>query len=158
MTIRKATETDVPQLVELKEPKTEEYRKKFEENQHRRLQEMQQEKAVYLIAEDNSKILGQLFLKLYGSETEPDFPNMQDLYVDAVERGKGIGTQLIHEAEKIAKEKGYAKISLAVNPTLNPKAEALYERLEYHKTDTQPYIDGVYDGVEDWCVDMVKEL
>lgn len=49
-------------------------------------------------------------------------------------------------------------MSLAVNPNLNPKAKMLYERLGYTQTKTALYLDGIYDGDEDWVIDMVKEL
>ncbi len=158
MKIRIAVHTDILQLTELKKPKTEGYRKKFAENQTKRLQEMDSGRAIYLIAEEDNQIIGHVFVKFYGSQTEPDYPNVQDLYVDEKQRNKGIGTQLIQEAERLAKEKGYKAISLAVNPTLNQQAKELYEKLGYKRTATEPYVDGVYNGVEDWCVDMVKDL
>jgi GNAT superfamily N-acetyltransferase len=158
MEIRRATKTDIPQLTQLKKPKSEEYRKIFAENQQKRLCEMEEGKAVYLVAEEDHRLVGHLFLKFYGSQTEPGYPNMQDLYVDESKRSEGIGTYLIYKAEEIAKDNGYIKISLAVNPALNARAKALYEKLGYKQIARKPYIDGVYDGVEDWCVDMVKNL
>lgn len=158
MIIRNAIAQDIVQLIELKKPKTADYRNKFRENQIQRLEEMEEKKAIYLIAEEGTQVIGHVFIKFYGSQTEPEYPNMQDLYVEKGKRGKGVGTQLIYAAEHVAKKNGYSKISLAVNPTMNQKAESLYKKLGYRKTNTQPYIDGVYDGVEDWCIDMIKKL
>lgn len=47
-----------------------------------------------------------------GIPSEPDYPNMNDLYVSEEKRGIGIGSKLINEAERIVKEKGYSKVGL----------------------------------------------
>ncbi len=119
---------------------------------------MDENKAVYLVAEENNHLIGQLFMQFHGNQTALEYPNMQDLYVEQSQRSMGIGSQLIHNAEHLAKNQGFTKISLSVNPKLNPRAKALYEKLGYKQTPKKPYIDGVYDGVEDWCVDMVKNV
>ena len=130
----------------------------FQSNQLERFSAMEKGEVVYLVADDSGKVVGHLLLKLHGIPTEPNFPNMNDIYVLEEMRNIGIGTELIKTAENITKEKGFSKISLAVNPTLNPEALSLYERLWYKQTSTETYLDGVYDGDEDWVVDMVKEL
>jgi GNAT superfamily N-acetyltransferase len=158
MNIRRATENDIVQLTELKNPQKEKHREMFHANQLKRLAEMSKDEVIYLVAEEDGQIIAHVLLKMYGIASEPDCPNINDVYVVEGKRNQGVGTKLLHEAERIAKEKGYQKISLAVNPTLNPKAKALYERLGYQQTKTKPYLDGVYDGDEDWVVDMVKEL
>jgi ribosomal protein S18 acetylase RimI-like enzyme len=83
---------------------------------------------------------------------------MVDLYTKTEERGKGYGTALIVECENRAKSRGYKKIGLAVNPNLNDHARKLYEKLGYVHDGGKSYIDGVYDGIDDWCVDLEKEL
>lgn len=158
MNIRLATTADIAQLTELKKPQKEEHRKKFFQNQIKRLQEMEEGKVIYLVGEEDGKIIAHLLLQLQGIPTEAGCPNINDLYVSEDVRSKGYGSELLQKAEEIAKEKGFTKISLAVNPTLNPRAKTLYEKLGYQQTDTKPYVDGVYDGVKDWCVDMVKKL
>ncbi|MDO8639037.1 MAG: GNAT family N-acetyltransferase [Candidatus Daviesbacteria bacterium] len=80
------------------------------------------------------------------------------IYVKEEFRGQGIGTELIKKSEKISRKNGFNKIGLGVNPTLNPKAKSLYERLGYKNTGNPPYLDAVYNGTEDWVIDMVKEL
>lgn len=157
MNIRKAEEEDISQLTLLKEPKTPEYREKFHQNQLDRLQMAEEGKAVYLVVEENREIVGQVLLKLEGGKKIKDMPQINDLYVKESFRGKGIGTKLIQVAEEKAREKSFAKISLAVNPTLNPKVKKLYEDLGY-KEIGEEYVDDVYDGVEDRVVDMVKML
>lgn len=158
MKIRTATPDDIPQLTHLKKPQKERHVKMFHDNQIKRLDGMVKEEEIYLVVEDNGQIIAHLLLKLHGIPTEPGYPNMNDLFVLENKRNMGIGSILVKEAEKIVKEKGNSKISLAVNPTINPKAKALYERLGYKQTETKAYLDGVYDGDEDWVIDMVKKL
>jgi ribosomal protein S18 acetylase RimI-like enzyme len=158
MKIRTATKDDTPQLIELKNPHNQEHKKIFLDIQTKRIQEMEDGRSVYLVAEKEHVIVGHIYLNLHGTPTEPGYPNMSDLYVAEKDRHQGIGSSLVHEAERITKKKGYQKISLAVNPVLNPKAKVLYEKLGYRQTDTKTYLDGVYDGDEDWVIDMVKEL
>lgn len=158
MIIRNATPNDIEPLALLKKPKIERHLNMFRENQINRLDQMAKGEVIYLLAEDNDQIIGHVLLKLSGTETEPGYPDINDLYVLEEKRGQGVGTKLIEAAEIHAKEKGFNKISLAVNPTLNPDAMRLYERLGYKQTETETYLDGVYDGDEDWVVDMTKDL
>lgn len=58
-----------------------------------------------------------------------------DFYIDTLcvherYRGYGIGTALLREAEKAAKQRGYSRISLNVDRN-NPYAKKLYESLGY---------------------------
>jgi [ribosomal protein S18]-alanine N-acetyltransferase len=124
----------------------------------RRLAQAPEGKAVYLVAEDAGEIVGHVFLKFYGSETDPDYPNLEDLYVREDRRGSGIGSALLARSETLLREKGYGRVGLSVNPDLNPRAKALYQRLGYKDTGRDPYLGGVYDGDEDWVIDMVKLL
>ncbi len=158
MKIRTATLGDISQLTHLKRPQKEHHVKMFHDNQLKRLKEVENGEALYLIAEEERKIVAHLLLKLKGITTESGYPNMNDLYVLEEKRNFGIGSELVKEAERIVKEKGYSKISVAVNPTLNHRAKALYERLGYKQTESESYLDGVYDGDEDWVIDMVKIL
>lgn len=158
MLIRTVTPQDIEELALLKKPKLERHHEIFRQNQLERLQQMEEGSVVYLVVEDAGKLVAHVLLRLEGMETEPGFPNINDLHVLEERRNEGIGTKLLSEAEKQMKERGYTKISLAVNPTLNPNAKRLYEKLGYKQTETPTYLDGVYDGDEDWVVDMIKEL
>jgi len=93
-----------------------------------------------------------------GKETVPDYPDLFDLYVREDARSRGIGTALISSLEDLVRAKGFTKIGLAVNPTDNPHALQLYQRLGYKIINDVPYLEGVYDGNEDWCVDMETSL
>ncbi len=158
MKIRPATPADIEELTHLKKPKFERHRHVFHQNQLERLKEMEEGKVVYLVAEESGVLVAHVLLKLNGIPTEPGYPNINDLHVLEERQNKGIGTKLLAEVEAMMQKRGFSKISLAVNPTLNPNAKRLYERLGYKQTKTPPYLDGVYDGDEDWVVDMVKQL
>lgn len=114
--------------------------------------------AVFLILRENNEPIGFVFLKLKGKQTHPDYPDMEDLYIREGSRGRGYGTILVGECEKIAKEKGFRKIGLAVNPTENLQAKLLYEKLGYVHDGKKSYVDGVYNGVEDIVIDLEKGL
>lgn len=157
MNIRLAQVADLPALTVLKGPSNQHFQES-KERQEKRLKEQAKGRAAYLVAEENGKIIGHVFLKYYGSTNDPESPDMEDLYVKQEYRSKGIGTRLIYECEQHAKEKGYTSIGLSVNPTLNSKAKKLYEKLGYFDVGRKPYIDGIYDGVEDWVIDMRKEF
>jgi len=113
---------------------------------------------VYLVALIDEKPRGHVLLKFSGKPTAPNYPDMEDVFVVEYFRGKGIGTRLIKKCEEITKDKGFKQIGLAVNPTLNPRTKILYERLGYKVTNEKQYLDGVYNRVEDWVIDMVKDL
>lgn len=112
----------------------------------------------FLVLENNGRLVCFGLLKWHGKSSPPEYPDMEDLYTMESERGKGYGSQLIVEMEMRALKKGCKKIGLAVNPTLNPRAKRLYERLGYVETGEPAYLDGVYNGTEDWVIDMEKNL
>lgn len=157
MIIRHAGSTDIEQLTSIKklDPK---HRARIEAGHTQRLIEASHAKVIYLVAEVSGEILGHVLLKLYGSKTQPGYPHIEDLYVRDDVRSRGIGSQLLHESETLLKKLGYGRVGLAVNPELNPRAKALYERLGYKDVGRPPYLDAVYDGDEDWVIDMSKSL
>jgi len=94
---------------------------------------------VYLIARHDHTSVGHFLLRWSG----PDDAHVMH-YVDVTQsaflegggtrvayRRKGIATALIREAERIAKEKGFAQIGLEVGSTDNSDAKRLYEHLGY---------------------------
>ncbi|MFA6602223.1 MAG: GNAT family N-acetyltransferase [Candidatus Shapirobacteria bacterium] len=110
----------------------------------------------FLVLEDNFELVSFVLLKWNGKETHPEYPDMEDLYTKEDKRGKGYGSLLIKECERKAKKKGFSKIGLAVNPQENDHANQLYQHLGYQPTGEKTYVDGIYSGVEDWCIDMEK--
>jgi ribosomal protein S18 acetylase RimI-like enzyme len=151
MHVRPARESDIPQMLALKNSSDVSPFKKY-------LKEMSRNEGVLMVAEDNGAIIGQVFLAWYGRPTYPQYPDIRELRVSESRRGEGIGSELIQICEHLAIDRGYNTIGLAVNPTLNAAARRLYQRLGYLPTGEAPYLDGVSDGVEDWVIDMVKKL
>lgn len=158
MILRPATLKDVSQLAVLKHPKDEVHRLENEENAKNRVSNFDPNQQLLLVHEENQRVIAQVVIRFNGTRTEPGYPNLQDLYVENDFRGKGLGTKIIQECEGLLKEKGYTKVGVQVNPTLNCKAHQLYEKLGYKDVGREPYLDGVYDGDEDWVIDLVKEL
>jgi GNAT superfamily N-acetyltransferase len=149
--IRKATQEDIFRLCQLKPSLTKEVIKE-------RLTKQNKGEVEFLVLEKNKQIISFILLKWFGKGTHPDYPDIEDLFTRKSYRGKGYATQLIAECERKAKEKGFTKVGLAVNPSLNTYAKRFYEKLGYKHDGKQSYIDGVYNGVEDWCIDMEKPL
>ncbi|MEY2468382.1 MAG: Acetyltransferase domain [Actinomycetota bacterium] len=83
---------------------------------------------------------------------------IEDLWVVESRRQNGVGAALMEEAERIARAAGERTLRLGVNPTESKPAARLYERLGYSYDGGAAYLDGVYDGFEDWVVDMHKSL
>jgi GNAT superfamily N-acetyltransferase len=102
----------------------------------------------------------------------PDWPEVQplpqiiDLFVADDARGRGVGSALIGAMEDKARDLGWESVHLRVEPEANPRALALYERLDYRQLFDKPRRD-VYDFVDsdgvrhqgvEWVVDMRKDL
>ncbi|MFH0863961.1 MAG: GNAT family N-acetyltransferase [Candidatus Gottesmanbacteria bacterium] len=115
-------------------------------------------KAAYLVMELENEIVGFVLLKWEGKPTHPEYPDMEDLYIEESKRGLGYGQLLINECERLAKDRGFKKIGMAVNPSENPRAMEMYEELGYKHDGKEKYIDGVYNEVEDWVIDMEKGI
>ena len=123
-----------------------------------RLEKQAEGKVDFLLLEDNGQPVSFVLLKWEGKSTHPEYPDMEDLYTREEFRGKGYGTLLIKECEERARKKFFGKIGLAVNPNENPKAKVLYERLGYKHDGEKTYLDATYNGVEDWVIDLEKDL
>lgn len=149
--IRKAIIQDIEQLKKVKPSLT-------DEQISERLKRQGEGVFEYLVLETEDGIVSFVLLKWRGKKSHPDYPDVEDLFTREDQRGKGYGTMLIKECEHLVKEKGLKKIGLAANPELNERARRLYEKLGYHHDGKKPYVDGVYDGVEDWVIDLEKEL
>lgn len=70
-------------------------------------------------------------------------PELKNLAVDSDQRGRGVGTALIREAERRAHQHGELCVGVGLD---NPRARALYERLGYRgtgeiSTTTYEYVD-----------------
>jgi GNAT superfamily N-acetyltransferase len=89
----------------------------------------------YLIAWEDGEPVGHAYLAWEG--TELGVPELQDVFVEPGHRGKGIGTALTHEAERLVAARGHDRLSLSVG-VANSRARALYERLGYERADHPP--------------------
>ncbi|MCE7984776.1 MAG: GNAT family N-acetyltransferase [Caldilinea sp. CFX5] len=112
----------------------------------------------FLVVETAMGLTSFVFLKYFGKETYPHIPDIEDLYTKAEERGKGYATALLHACESRARARGFAHISLAAGVDPTDPARRLYEKLGYSYDGKVSYVDGVYNGVPDWVIDMIKEL
>ena len=149
--IRHATNKDYSALKNIRPNLT-------DETIRERLEKQAKGEIEYLILDENGQLVSFILLYWHGKYTHPKYPDMVDLYTKKSERGKGYAKQLIAECEKLAKGRGFTKIGMAVNPDLNSPAHQLYLKLGYKHDGGKKYLDGVYDGVEDWVIDLEKEL
>lgn len=124
-------------------------------NQRIKKQKRNELQFLMLIDADNPVCF--VVISLKGKSTHPEYPDFFDLYTREEFRGKGYASIIIKNAEKIVHALGFKYIGLAVNPFLNAKAKELYLRLGFKETGEKEYLDGVYDGKEDWVIDMVKK-
>lgn len=123
-----------------------------------RLDRQEKGEAEYLVVEENGEVVAQILLKWHGKPTYPNYPDLEDLYTKESARGKGYAMLLVKECERKAKEKGFSKIGMAANGDAQCPARKLYAKLGYVHDGKEQYVDGVYDGVEDWVVDLEKEI
>ena len=146
--VRCATFEDISGLLALKNLRLEQC--------ERRLRAAESGAAEYLIAVVDGQIVGQAFLKFNGKMSAPDYPDIEDLYVHRDFRRQSIATKLLEQCEQLVQEKGFAAVGLAASVKEDDAGRQLYRKLGYVETDTAPYVDGVYNGVEDWVIDLVK--
>jgi ribosomal protein S18 acetylase RimI-like enzyme len=97
------------------------------------------ESSTLLIARaDDSSIVGVLSLTVYRVPTGIR-SIIEDIVVDEVARGQGVGEALMRRAMEIAKEKGAAQITLTSNPKRDA-ANRLYLRMGFMRRETNSYI------------------
>lgn len=125
---------------------------------HSRFHWLQQVNVSWLVWWEKQKSIGWALIQWSGKPTAPHYPDIFDLYVHPQWRGQGVGTQILKACEQVVSAAGYEKVGLAVNPDHNYQAYRLYQRLGYIVSNPEKYIDGVYNGVEDWVIDLEKCL
>lgn len=124
----------------------------------RRIAEVAQAAGEWLVLWLGDYASGWIVVRYDGKETHPEYPDLSDLFVRQAARGRGFGTDLIRRAEASAAARGHTMIGLAVNPTTNLRARQLYERLGDVHDGRPMYLDGTYDGVEDWVIDLERPI
>lgn len=151
MNIRKVSKSDINNLLLIKPSQS-------PESILERLNLQEKGEVDYLLLEENGEPISFVLVKWKGKPSHLDYPDMEDLYTREQYRGKGWGSRLIKEVEATVKKRGFSKIGLAVNPTENSRAKTLYEKLGYKHDGKDRYLDGVYNGTEDWVIDLEKNL
>lgn len=138
--IRDATPSDLHELIGVKP----------DELLHRdRLDRQIRGETTYLVAgAAGHPVLGYVLIKWRGDSRHTGFPILEDLLVRPPFRSRGIGARLIHHAEALCRARGAGRLGLGVNPTDNPRAKALYERLGYQDAGEPPHYD-VYSIIDE---------
>jgi GNAT superfamily N-acetyltransferase len=111
----------------------------------------------WFVCKISSRIAGWVNINWTGMKNDKSCPDIFDLYVIESMRSRGIGSRLIRFCEKRASQHGCTRIGLCVNPDENPRAVQLYKNLGYSMTGER-YLDDIYDGHEDWVIDMKKNF
>lgn len=106
------------------------------------LEECDGEKAYFLVAEINKKIVG--FGLVYLDTTKngkkkSHLPKLSDLYVVEEYRRKGVATALIQARESLAKKYGYSQIYVSIDPLQSFEMIVLAKKLSYLPLQEHPY-------------------
>ena len=117
---------------------------------HDRFTQQQDGRLTYLIAWRDGIPIGHTMTRWEGTtdifvaERITNCAHIEDLFVMPELRSRGIGTRILAHAERLAAERGFTQIGLAVGID-NPRARALYERLGYENTGFGAFeIGGTY--------------
>jgi GNAT superfamily N-acetyltransferase len=151
MNFHLATQTDIPFIKQIKPSIT-------DLTIQDRLDRQSRGEVEFLLLVDNTTPVCFTLLIWNGKSTHPEYPDVVDLHVKSDERGKGYGTLMIQECERRVIEKGFSMLGMAVNKNPHCPAQKLYKKLGYVHDGKPAYIDGKYDGVEEWVIDMEKIL
>lgn len=131
--IRAATLSDLPELIGVK-PDALLHRE--------RLERQGRGEVTYLVAgAPGHPVLGYVLVKWRGDSRHREFPMLEDLLVRPPFRSRGIGARLLSHAEALSRARGLVRLGLGVNPSDNPRAQALYERLGYQDAHEPPRYD-----------------
>jgi GNAT superfamily N-acetyltransferase len=163
--VRKALEADLPALTDIKGYGSETIH-------HDRLRETGGSFLHYLVLLADQEVIGFacLVFRRPSSWSDADdtqhLPQIVDLEMKDSFRGKGYGTEFMHQMESIARGLGFKQLYLTVEPLDNPRAYAFYQRLGYKALQNEPYHStwaftdstGKQHHGELWVVDMVKQL
>ena len=100
-----------------------------------RLELQKSNKGLYLIARYNKSPVGHVFISWKGVDPKIsgknfNCPNLEDLFVSPAHRSSGVGTKLIKECIRMAKQKGFSRVGLGVEKT-NLKAAKLYSKFKF---------------------------
>src|SRR4030095_12095012 len=134
-------------------------------NHERRFNKQQAGTAEYLIAWADGRPAGFFVLDWQGQQYLPGVPEISSGEVRSDLLSRGIGTALIKECERRAKQHGAEQICLLVTHD-NPNARRLYERLGYHDSGLRDVVTEYTDTnaagetkhFREECALLVKDL
>ena len=96
---------------------------------------------IKLFAEDNGKEIAHAYLYLLRNDLhEEPFGFMEDVFVDENFRSQGLGTKLVEELIKVAKENNCYKL-IGTSRYARPKVHELYIRLGFKDQGKEFRID-----------------
>jgi GNAT superfamily N-acetyltransferase len=128
-----------------------------------RLDQHAEGNSTYLIAWDDDAPVGHAHIAWH--RTHVEVPEIQDVFVLAEHRRRGIATLLTQAAEDEARRRGWERISLSVSADGNLPARRLYEGLGYRDTGDAPVralgmitLRGRQVEVDDTLVYLAKSL
>lgn len=113
---------------------------------------------LFLGLEQNMQLVCFVLLKWSGSQTQPDYPDLEDLFTRQGFRRRGHAAAIIHHAEVLAKQLGHDKLGVASRSDASAPERRLYQKLGYEPVGSNPYLGGVVNGQELWLVDLEKAL
>ena len=120
---------------------------------HDRFTQQQDGRLTYLIAWLDRIPVGHAMVRwegttdAYVADRISDCAHVEDLFVMPELRSQSIGTRILAYGERLAMERGFTQIGLAVGID-NPRARALYERLGYEDTGFGVFeIGGTYTDI-----------
>ena len=88
-------------------------------------------KGIRICVTDNGTEVGRAYIYLIDNDLhERPFGLMEDVYVNESDRGKGIGSELVKQVIKLAKEANCYKL-IATSRTSRFKVHELYQRLGF---------------------------
>lgn len=163
--IRAARDSEIPLLDARLDPK------RLAGRHADRLRQQRSGDLTYLVAWLDSAPIGHALARWTGARDEftarraRGCAHIEDLFVAPECRSRGVGSLILDRAERLAAERGFARIGLAVGID-NPRARALYERRAYADAGFGSFqIGGTYrdiNGVQrEWreiCEYLIKPL
>jgi GNAT superfamily N-acetyltransferase len=98
-------------------------------------------KGIRISVTDEGVEIGRAYIYLMHNDLhEQPFGLMEDVYVDEIYRGKGVGSELVKKVIEVAKEANCYKL-IATNRTSKPKVHELYQRLGFTQHGVEFRID-----------------
>lgn len=93
------------------------------------------------VTNDGSEV-GRAYLYLMHNDLhDRPFGLMEDVYIDALYRGQGIGSNLVKQVIERAREANCYKLIIASSRTSRPQVHELYQRLGFNQHGVEFRID-----------------